>query len=128
VDVEDEAIALGLTVEWSPSERLELGATYSYQDTESDYEFGNGGAADLSDEPFAEDYESEMHHLILEGTWHFRDNLSLAVNYQYWNFDSEDWAISGVSQDSIGKVLSLGEQPADEDLHYIGTSIIYRWQ
>lgn len=128
VDVEDEAIALGLTVEWSPSERLELGATYSYQDTESDYEFGNGGAADLSDEPFAEDYESEMHHLVLEGTWHFRDNLSLAVNYQYWNFDSEDWAISGVSQDSIGKVLSLGEQPADEDLHYIGTSIIYRWQ
>ncbi len=128
VDVEDEAIAVGFAVEWSPTERMDLSATYSYQDTESDYDFSNGGADDLSDEPFAQDYESEMHHLVLEGVWHFRDAISLGVNYQYWNFDSEDWAISGVRQNSMDKVLSLGEQPADEDLHYIGTSIIYRWQ
>ncbi|MDJ0877274.1 MAG: MtrB/PioB family decaheme-associated outer membrane protein [Halieaceae bacterium] len=126
VDVDDETVALGLAVEWSPTERLDLSATYSYQDTESDYDFSNAGASDLSDEPLPEDYETEMHHVILEGAWHFRDNLSVGVNYQYWNYDSDDWAF--VAPNAIDKVLTLGAEPADEDLHYIGTSIIYRWQ
>ena len=69
-----------------------------------------------------------MHHLILEGVWHYRENMSIGLNYQYWNYDSEDWAINGVSQNTLDKVLTLGVEPADEDLHYIGTSIIYRWQ
>ena len=55
-------------------------ADYSYQDTESEYDFSNGGAAGLSAEPLPEDYETEMHHAILEGTWQFRENL--AVGYQ----------------------------------------------
>lgn len=57
-----------------------------------------------------------------------RDNLSIKFDYQYWSFDREDWAIHDLGPTSIDKVLTLGEQEADEDLHYIGTSIIYRWQ
>ena len=128
VDVEDEALTIGLGAEWRVSDEIELRADYSYMDTESDYSFANGGAADLSDEPLPSDYENEMHHLVLEGLWHYRENLSFAINYQYWNYDSEDWAIQGVEPNSISKVLTLGVEPADEDLHFIGTSIIYRWQ
>lgn len=128
VDVEDEAIAIGLGIDWQISDRLELSADYSYQDTDSDYDFSNGGAADLSADPLPADYDSTMHHVILEGAWHYRDNLSIGLNYQYWNYDSDDWAIQDVAPNTIDKVLSLGMEPADEDLHYIGTSIIYRWQ
>ncbi len=126
VDVEDEGIAVGLGAEWTVSEQLSLSANYSYQDTESEYDFSNGGASDLSAEPLPEDYETEMHHAILEGTWQFRENLAVGINYQYWNYDSDDWAF--VAPTALDKVLTLGATPADEDLHYIGTSIIYRWQ
>jgi MtrB/PioB family decaheme-associated outer membrane protein len=128
VEVEDDSIAVGLGLDWQISDKLELSADYSYQDTESEYDFANGGSADLSAEPLPEDYETEMHHVIVEGAWHFRENLSIGLNYQYWNYDSEDWAIDGVAPDTIDKVLTLGVEPADEDLHYIGTSITYRWQ
>jgi MtrB/PioB family decaheme-associated outer membrane protein len=128
VDNEDEVITVGFGVEWQPRDNISLMADYSYVNTDSDYDFSNGGAADLSTEPLPADDESEQHHLILEGAYHLRENLSIKVNYQYWNYDSEDWAIHDLSANSIDKVLTLGEQEADEDLHYIGTSIIYRWQ
>ena len=115
-------------MEWQLRDNISLMADYSYVNTESDYEFSNGGAADLSTEPLPADDESEQHHLVLEGAYHLRENLTIKVDYQYWNYDSEDWAIHDLSADSIDKVLTLGEQEADEDLHYIGTSIIYRWQ
>ena len=65
---------------------------------------------------------------MVGGSYTLRDHLTINVNYQYWNYDSEDWAINNLGPTSIDKVLTLGEQEADEDLHYIGTSIIYRWQ
>ena len=126
VDTEDETINVGIGIEWAVTDELELSFNYSYQDTESEYDFSNGGASDLSAEPLPEDYETEMHHAILEGAWHFRENISVAINYQYWNYDSDDWAF--VAPSAIDKVLTLGAEPADEDLHYIGTSIVYRWQ
>jgi hypothetical protein len=127
-DVDDEVITIGLGVEWRISDELILNADYSYMDTESDYDFANGGGPGLSDEPLPSDYENEMHHLILKGVWHYRENMSIGLNYQYWNYDSEDWAVNGVNENTLDKVLTLGVEPADEDLHYIGTSIIYRWQ
>ena len=127
-DVEDETFVVGAGIEWKISDTMELSANYSYQDTNSDYDFSNRGAPDLSADGLPGDYESTMHHAILEGAWHLRENLSVGINYQYWNYDSDDWAIDGLSPGSIDKVLILGEQPADEDLHYIGTSIVYRWQ
>jgi hypothetical protein len=127
-DVEDEVISLGVGAEWQVSDSMSLSATYSYMDTESDYDFANGGGDGLSSDPLPSDYENTMHHLILEGVWHYRENMSIGLNYQYWNYDSEDWAVNGVDENTIDKVLTLGVEPADEDLHYIGTSIIYRWQ
>jgi MtrB/PioB family decaheme-associated outer membrane protein len=125
---EDEVVTLGLNVEWQLRENISLTADYSYVSTDSDYDFSDGGAADLSSEPLPADDDSDQHHLIVEGAYNLRDNLTIKVDYQYWRYDSEDWAIHDLGPTSIDKVLTLGEQEADEDLHYIGTSIIYRWQ
>ena len=127
-DVEDEVVTVGVGAEWQLADDMSISFNYSYMDTESDYSFANGGGEGLSDDPLPADYENEMHHLVLKGLWHYRENLSFSLNYQYWNYDSEDWAVEGVDPNSISKVLSLGVEPADEDLHYIGTSLIYRWQ
>lgn len=125
---EDEVVTVGLNLEWQLREDIGLIADYSYVSTESDYGFGDGGAADITSLGLPANDTSDQHHLVVEGSYTLRDHLTINVNYQYWNFDSEDWAINNLGPTSIDKVLTLGEQEADEDLHYIGTSIIYRWQ
>lgn len=125
---EDEVITVGLNLEWQLREDISLLADYSYVSTDSDYDFADGGGTGLASQDLPADDDSEQHHLLLEGAWHLREDLSIKVNYQYWSYDSEDWAINKLGPTSIDKVLTLGEQEADEDLHYIGTSIIYRWQ
>ena len=128
VDGEDELITLGVNIEWQLRPDIKLLADYNYVKTDAEYSFGNGGASDLGSEDLPADDETEQHHFTLEAAYHWREDISIKVNYQYWNYDSEDWAINGVRADTIDKVLTLGEKEADEDLHYIGTSIIYRWQ
>jgi MtrB/PioB family decaheme-associated outer membrane protein len=127
-DIEDEVITLGFNAQWQFRDDIVLSADYNYVDSNSDYDFSNGGGTGMSSDPLPADDETEQHHLVLEGIWHYRENLSIKLDYQYWSYEDEDWAINGVAPNSIDKVLSLGEKEADEDLHYIGTSIIYRWQ
>ncbi|WP_279246541.1 MtrB/PioB family decaheme-associated outer membrane protein [Candidatus Litorirhabdus singularis] len=124
---DDEATTLGLNAQWQAGEALSLSADYSYVATNAAYDFAAGTASGVDTTPLP-DAESEQHHLLLEAAWHLRDNLSLQLAYQYWNYSQDDWALAGVTTSSIDKVLTLGEQEADESLHYIGTSVIYRWQ
>jgi hypothetical protein len=127
VESEDDVVTVGFNAEWALREDMELSLDYSYVQTEAEYDFANGGARDLGSEPLPVDAETEQHHLIIEGVYHLRENLSVKVNYQYWRYEGDDWAINNIAADSIDKVLTLGEEEPDEDLHYIGTSIIYRW-
>jgi MtrB/PioB family decaheme-associated outer membrane protein len=127
VDNDDEVGTIGFNAQWQLRRDISLEADYSYVKTESDYDFSSGGASDIGTESLG-DEDTEQHHLLLEGAWHMRENLSIKVNYQYWSYEGNDWAINGVTPNSIDKVLTLGEKEPDEDVHYIGTSIIYRWQ
>jgi long-subunit fatty acid transport protein len=74
------------------------------------------------------DVDTTLHHLVLGSTWDIRDNVSLRFDYQYYRFKSDDWARQGVRPDTIGKVLTFGERNPNEQIHYVGASVIYRWQ
>jgi MtrB/PioB family decaheme-associated outer membrane protein len=124
---EDSAVSFGLSSEWQPRENLSLSAEYNYVDSQGQYDFDTGGASDLQAEPLP-DNEATQHHLLLEAGWHLYEQTTIKFSYQYWSYDSDDWAIHDVTSTSIDKVLTLGEQEADEDLHYVGTSIVYRWR
>jgi MtrB/PioB family decaheme-associated outer membrane protein len=127
VDSEDRAVTLGLNADWQLREDFHLSADYSYVETRNEYDFTTYGASDIVAEPLP-DNETTQHHLVLEGDYALRENIALKVNYQYWKYEQDDWAIHDISSSTIDKVLTLGEQEADEDLHYIGASVIYRWQ
>ena len=127
IDADDDALSLGVSVVWQLREDLELSADYDYLETGGDDDFGSGGAADIGVQPLP-NQDTTQHHLSLSGAWALRENLSLTLDYQYWNYDADDWAINGVTPSTIDKVLTLGEQEIDEDLHYIGTSIVFRWR
>ena len=127
LDATDTSITLGANLQWQLAPDLELSLDYNYVDTtgEQDYSTRPGGTATASDLP---DTDTRLHHVQASGTWQMQDNLSVQVDYQFYSYETDDWAWDKVQADTIGKVLSFGQQNPNEDIHYLGASVIYRWQ
>jgi MtrB/PioB family decaheme-associated outer membrane protein len=127
INTTDSSFTVGTNLLWQPVEALELSLDYSYVDTtsEQDYSTRPGGSVSASDLP---DVDTTLHHFEASGTWHLREALSLRLHYQYYDFDSNDWAWNNVQADTIGKVLTFGQDNPNEEIHYVGASVIYRWQ
>ena len=126
LDAEDSSFTLGANLSWEAAEDLSLELDYSYVDTTAEQELTTySSSVAASDLP---DVDTTLHHLVLGSTWDIRDNVSLRFDYQYYRFKSDDWARQGVRPDTIGKVLTFGERNPNEQIHYVGASVIYRWQ
>ncbi|MBD1390268.1 MtrB/PioB family decaheme-associated outer membrane protein [Neiella sp. HB171785] len=127
IEPEDTSVTLGTSGEWiSESKLLEL--DWQYQLTLSDSEhsnLANGGAADLSAIALP-DINQDQHHVDVSALYHFRDDLSLKLNYQYFRYSTDDWAYANVGVGSIDKVLGSGQHNTNEQVHLVGLSVIYR--
>tara|TARA_R110002049_G_scaffold208811_14_gene379337 strand:- start:70 stop:2352 length:2283 start_codon:yes stop_codon:yes gene_type:complete len=123
----DTSITVGANLQWQIAPEVELQLDYSYVDTRSEQNMSTqpGATVSASDLP---DVNTTMHHVQASGIWHLEDNLSLQLDYQYYTFKSDDWAWEDVQADTIDKVLTFGQSNPDEDIHYIGASVIYSWQ
>lgn len=124
---EDTSITVGANVQWRASEDLEISADYSYVDTQSEQDLSTNATSNLvtSDLPSV---DTRLHHLQLSGVWHMRENLFLQLDYQYYRYESNDWAWQNVQPDTIGKVLTFGQGTPDERINYVGASVIYHWE
>ncbi|MEP5568643.1 MAG: MtrB/PioB family decaheme-associated outer membrane protein [Halioglobus sp.] len=126
-DTSDESVTVGANLNWQPTDKLDLEADYSFVDTQSDQKFRSYGAADVSPENLPS-IDTTLHHFVASGTWHMREDLSLKLDYQYYRYSSDDWALQGVQANTIDKVLTFGARNPNEKIHYVGVSAIYRWQ
>ena len=127
VDSTDDSVTLGANLSWQPVEELALTLDYSFVDTVAEQAMSDAGAADLMPQDLP-DVDTRLHLLSAGGEWLFRENLSLALEYQYYRYSSDDWSWQGVQADSIGKVLTFGERNPNEQIHYVGASVRYHWQ
>ena len=127
LDATDSAVTAGATLNWQIADDLALEADYAFTDTEGEQDYRSYGAPDLQpvDLPTV---TTTLHQVRTTGTWHMREDLSLALEYQYYRYDSDDWSLQGVAADSIDNVLTFGARNPDEKIHYIGVSAMYRWQ
>jgi MtrB/PioB family decaheme-associated outer membrane protein len=127
LDAEDHSVTVGASLQWQPAADLDLVLDYSYVDTRAEQELHTrtGSSVTASDLP---DVDTTLHHVEATGTWHMREHLSLQLEYQYYSYESDDWAWDNVQADTIDKVLTFGQDNPDEDIHYVGASVIYRWQ
>jgi MtrB/PioB family decaheme-associated outer membrane protein len=127
MDVNDDSITLGANINWQLSETIALEADYSFVDTESDQDYRSYGAADVNPQDMPT-IETTLHHFEASGSWQMREDLSLKLDYQYYRYSSDDWALQGVQADTIDNVLTFGARNPNETIHYVGVSAIYRWQ
>ena len=126
MDTEDEVVTVGGGLTWVYSEALEIEAQYVYVETTSENDFGSGGAADL-DTTSLPDIETTLHSFTLTADYRFRDDMTVVLSYQFFDYDEDDWALDGVGPSTLDNVLTLGEQPDDEDVNLFGLSLRYEF-
>ncbi|WP_187276433.1 MtrB/PioB family decaheme-associated outer membrane protein [Parahaliea maris] len=124
---QDDSLNLGASLQWQPAERLDLQLAYSFVDTRARQRMSAAGAADLNPADLP-DVDTQLQQLDATGQWHLRDDLTLALNYQYYRYDTNDWAWRNVEVDTLDKVLGSGQRNPNDSIHYLGASVIYRWQ
>lgn len=123
LDATDFTVTLGANATWRPADHHEMELSYSYVDARAEQQlYTQAGNSDLPD------VDTRVHHIVAASTWHTGDGVSLRLDYQYYNFESDDWSWENVRVDTIDKVLGFGQSNPDEDIHYLGASVIYRWQ
>lgn len=127
IDSTDDSVTLGVNLQWQFAADKQLKLDYSYVESQAQQAVATqpGGTVAASDLP---DVNTDMHHLQASGIWQMRDNLALQLDYQFYSFKSDDWAWESVQADTIGKVLTFGQTNPNEDIHYLGASVIYSWQ
>tara|TARA_R110002110_G_scaffold415748_1_gene654813 strand:- start:42721 stop:44991 length:2271 start_codon:yes stop_codon:yes gene_type:complete len=123
----DASTTIGANMLWQASADLELALDYSFVDTRSEQAYSTDAAGSVvaSDLP---DVNTRLHQIEASGTLQLMESLSLRLEYQYYRYKSDDWAWDGVRPDTIAKVLSFGQRNPNEQIHYMGASVIYRWQ
>lgn len=122
----DRWATVGFDVEWSPIEKLKTSTEYRFVDTLSATNMSNGGATDMDNAPLPESH-SRMHHLKIMVEHAVNSDFSIKVGYQYYRDAGANWSKDAVQQNSINKVLTFGETLPNEVVHYLSTSVIYRW-
>jgi MtrB/PioB family decaheme-associated outer membrane protein len=127
IESTDASMTAGASLEWSPTPSLALALSYSFVDTVSEQAFRTYGAPDLQPGDLP-DVDTRLHQLEASGTWHLREALSLRLDYQYFRYQSDDWAWQDLQADSLDTVLTFGERNPNETIHYMGLSVLYHWQ
>jgi MtrB/PioB family decaheme-associated outer membrane protein len=123
----DDTLSVGANVQWRLAEDIVIAADYRFADTQDEQNFKSYGAPDVTpaDLPAV---DTRLHHVSVNGTWQMHDDFTLRLEYQYYDFTSNDWALDGVLANTIDNVLTFGASNPDEQIHHIGASVIYRWQ
>ncbi len=126
-DGTDSSVTLGANLQWQLAPDVQLKLDYSFVDTRSEQSLTTqpGATVTASDLP---DVNTRLHHLQASSIWQLRDNLALQFDYQFYSYETDDWAWDNVQVATIGKVLTFGQTNPNEDIHYVGAAVIYSWQ
>ncbi|MBD3646259.1 MAG: MtrB/PioB family outer membrane beta-barrel protein, partial [Pseudomonadales bacterium] len=124
-DGENESLGAGF--KWEVIEnKFDIEADYVFVSTVIEDTIDVFGAQDLIGEDLP-DIESDMHHFKLAGNYHVSKELTFRFHYDYYRFESEDWALDGVQLDTLSKVLTLGQKNPDETVNVFSVTALYRF-
>ena len=126
-DGEDTSVTLGANLQWQLSKDIELTFDYSFVDTRSEQNFSTDPTSTVvaSNLPTV---NTKLNHVQFSSIWHMQKNLLLQLDYQYYRYQSDDWSWNGVQVNTIGKVLTFGQGNPNEQINYVGASVIYHWE
>ena len=73
------------------------------------------------------DNVTNLDSLKLYANYRLKEDISLYLGYWYESYDSSNWALDGVTPDTIPNVLSLGIQSPSYDVSVVALSLRYQF-
>ena len=70
---------------------------------------------------------TNLDSLKLYANYKLKESMSLYLGYWYESYDSTNWALDGVTPDTIPNVLSLGIQSPSYDVSVVAVSLRYNF-
>ena len=101
-------------------DKLEVGADYTFTRSK-----GAISVNTAANEPAFPDISTSRNSLKLYANYRLKDNVSLRAGYWYERYDSDDWALDGVTPDTIPNVLTFGQLAPQYRVHVIAMSVRY---
>ena len=103
-------------------DKLEVGADYTFTQSK-----GAISVNTAANEPAFPDISTSRNSLKLYVNYRLKDNVSLRAGYWYERYDSDDWALDGVTPDTIPNVLTFGQLAPQYRVHVIAMSVRYKF-
>jgi len=103
-------------------DKLEVGADYTFTRSK-----GAISVNTAANEPAFPDISTSRNSLKLYANYRLKDNVSLRAGYWYERYDSDDWALDGVTPDTIPNVLTFGQLAPQYRVHVIAMSVRYKF-
>ena len=104
--------------------RLDFGVDYLYSRTHSDLDFAVGPSLLTAPLPST---VSELNSLDISGTYKIDDKWSMRMDLWYERFHSTDWAVDGITENTLANVILLGEDSPDYHVYVVSLSFLYRF-
>ena len=101
-----------------------LGANLEYTYASSTGQITNQTNGLISDFP---DLETRFHQVRLGLEYPYNKDLSLKFGYLFQKYRANDWALEGVSPDTVPNLLSLGAEPQDYSNHVFFVGVKYQF-
>jgi len=103
-------------------DKLDIGADYTHSRSSGKITV-TGGAPD----PVFPDLTADLNSVRLYANYHLDETLSVRAAYWHESYESSDWALDGISADTIPNLLSLGELSPAYSNDVIKLSMNYRF-
>jgi len=125
---EDSSFTLGAGIKWSKIRgKYDLTADYIFSKALTNIDPTNFvGTPPPPAVPFP-DLVTDIQSFRLTGDYHLKDNVIMRLTYMFEHFSTKNWALDGVGQNTIGQVITLGNQSPDYNDHIFGLSVIYKF-
>ena len=103
-------------------DKLDVGADYTKSRSTGKVAVNTGA----SDPQFPE-LTTDLDSIKLYANYHLKKEISLRFDYWYERYNADDWAVDGVSPDTIPNVLSFGEESPSYGINVIKMSMRYKF-
>lgn len=123
IDTTDRVHSAGLGLVWSGlSDKVDLTLDYAFSHAVTAYD--TAGGADLGTVSDLPDVETDIHSVQLAADYAVTAGVSVRLAYMFEYYDSEDFALDAVQEDSMSRVLWFGGGSPDYTAHVVGISTV----
>ena len=118
---DDTITTAGIGLTQVINEQLDIGADFTLSRSVGEVTVTSGSASVFPDNV------TNLDSLKLYANYKIKEAISLYLGYWYERYDSSNWALDGVTPDTIPNVLSLGIQSPSYNVSVVALSLRYQF-